>query len=70
MVHRDFMELDMITNKHDRENSCQSFKFQITRPCNSLRAEVAAISELNLTNPYPFDSPVLWSHITLTTQKH
>jgi len=46
------------------------YKISITWPCNSLRAVAAAVSELNLTNPYPFDSPVLWSHITLTTQKH
>jgi len=46
------------------------YEISITWPCNSLRAVVAAVSELNLTNPYPFDSPVLWSHITLTTQKH
>lgn len=38
--------------------------------CISLRAVAAVVSEVNRTNPYPFDFPDTWSHITLTAQKH
>lgn len=63
-----FVEVVMYLRTSRYNKHCQVTQ-KYTWPSICIKALAAAVSELNCTNPYPFDFPVTWSHITFT-EKH